>query len=357
MKDPGSVSEAHSHDWTNELRSIQAWIQAHPVLLATLGIFLPSAALFNYSIFGQAPLNLASTDVISSLPTLLAAIALLSICCSVLMVAPVLVLIEGAPRDEKGELVIFPLERKARKRAALQWIALLLMPAAVIAGTIIVSALSDAVSDWMYLPIICLTALLYGICGTFIRSADRGVVFSESTLRTTFAGVAQMLISVFVMQSILSALRDDSPSRILLIVICAMILLALLQVGCVMAIQLTSRYAGPARQAFLAAMGIVTFVCIFPPTGAWLAGAVLGSSATGGNSCARLFLSPDTSFAQLLLEAPTSERHTSDLRVLAKVDGIYLVRKYGAAEGSVYLIPELQVLALTPCTSTRKSGS
>ncbi|PKH73114.1 hypothetical protein CXF96_12915 [Stenotrophomonas sp. Betaine-02u-21] len=196
------------------------------------------------------------------------------------MVAPVLVLIEGAPRDEKGELVIFPLERNARKRSALQWIALLLMPAAVIAGTIIVSALSDAVSDWMYLPIICLTALLYGICGAFIRSADRGVVFSESTLRTTFAGVAQMLISVFVMQSILSALRDDSPSRILLIVICAMILLALLQVGCVMAIQLTSRYAGPARQAFLAAMGIVTFVCIFPPTGAWLAGAVLGSSAT-----------------------------------------------------------------------------
>ena len=91
------------------------------------------------------------------------------------------------------------------------------------------------------------------------------------------------------------------------------------------------------------------------PISGKLAGFALQVTASGGNSCVVMSWTPDAVASTKLLEDPAREQHSQELRVMAEIDGYYLVRPFESSTKEIKFVPRASVAGLEGCPPKRGS--
>lgn len=343
--------------WLLELRAVQQWIETHPILLAGAAILLPSVSIYHYTISERVPLSVASPGLISALPSVLAAIAFLTIGLCALPILPASLMLDGAVREQSGRLRVLPRGSKERRQYALRWMGAFALPGGILALSLFASVSWLPESHWTVpLGIGLASAVFTGIV-TITRRAHGLVATFDSVLFSLLMSLLQMLLAITVMKL---AIRQIDPSAPDIVVFGALmgssLILASVQVLVVVVIEETSQHAGFVTLAFVAALGAIALACIVPTTGAALAGSVIRASAAGNAECVQLRLSIEAKDFSDIVSAPNVSRDTVKLRLLSNTDGMYLVRKAEEPNETVYRIPSDKVVALTPCVTQETSA-
>lgn len=338
--------------WQSELRTIQTWIEDHPILLGGAAILLPSISIYHYATSEGVPLTIASPDIISALPSVLAAIAFLTILLCALPLAPACLMFDGARRRQDGRLRLLSRENGQLRQDFFRWLAAFSLPGVIIAFGVLGNVMWWPDSEWPLFVFIFSGSASFTVIVSRIR---RTPVFSESTLFVFGMSGLQMLIATMVMQLALRLVSSSWNDLLIFgLLLLSMAALSFVQIAAVLVIEQTSQKIGFVMQAFIAALCVITFACILPPTGSALAGRILQGSASGNMHCVQLRLVEGTSdFSDLF--SGTDSRSTVPLRILSNADGVYLVRNNDAPKGTIYRIPTANVSALISCADTVKA--
>lgn len=342
-----TTNQTHdARSWQSELRTIQRWVEEHPVLLTSAAILLPSISIYHYTISEGVPLTIASPDIISALPSVLAAIAYLTVLLCALPIAPASLMFDGVRRGEDGRLRLLSRERGRLRQDLFRWLMAFAFPGMIIALGVLGTTTWWEGSEWPLFVVTVAASLSFTL---IVRLVRHTALFSESTFMIFGMSTLQMLLAIFVMQLALRVFGQNWNSlAIFALLLVSMLALAFLQIFVVLIIEQTSHKLGFVMQAFVAALGLISFACILPPTGAALAGAVLKGSASGGVHCMQLQLTSDTQeFSDLVRVA--GSRQTVPLELLSNADGVYLARKRSSPKETIYRIPTASVSALTRC--------
>jgi len=341
--------------WLKELLVIKFLIEKHPVLAGASALLLPSISIYHYTMSEHVPLSIASPDVVSSLPSVLAAIAFLVVVVAALPLIPVSLMFEGVTRDSDGRLRVLPGEADQRKKEILHWLVAFMFPGICIAAGVCTSALWLTDADW---PIPA-AAILASVNFTWIVLRKRRANTERRTWDTvllTFAiSFLQMLIAIYAMQFALKMVgKSPSNAQAILALAAAVLLLPLVQMFAVRLIEHTSQRYGFVMQAFIGATFLIAAACLIPPSGAFLAGHVIAGSASGYTPCTQLKLSAQAGdFTEI---ADSGGRLSVPLKILSDAGGSYLVRKSDSEDQTVYRIPDTSVIALSPCPSKNRKG-
>lgn len=347
-----SAQTTGAQAWLTEIRIVQAWIEAHPVLLGGSAILVPSISVYHYTAAEHIPLSIASPDIISALPSVLAAIAFLILALAALPLIPVSLMFEGATRDADGRLRVLSRDLAKRKKDALHWLSTFSLPGIIIALGVATNVFWFPDSSWPVTGAAVIACLIFTWLVRQKKSQGLHDLISEGTYITLLISLLQMLIAIYTMQASLRIFgKSPSDFQVFLALTLALVGLPLLQLLVVTLIELTSQRYGFVNQAFLGALCLISAMCIIPTTGAFLAGHVIGGSASGYTKCTQLRLAQDKDFAELLVPGSHS---TIPLRILSNAAGIYLARKSDSVDETVYRIPEASVVALSPCPSEKR---
>lgn len=338
--------------WLKELLVIKFLIEKHPVLASASAILLPSISIYHYTMREHVPLSIASPDVVSSLPSVLAAIAFLVLALAALPLIPVSLLFEGATRDPDGQLRILPREDAQRRKDILHWLLAFMMPGAFIALGVCTSALWLPDADWPIIVAAILASVIFTWTVRWKKSDGIRRHAVEPTLTTFAISFLQMLLAIYVMQGSLKIFgKSPSNAQAILALTVSVFLLPLVQMFAVRLIEHTSQRYGFVMQAFIGALLLIAGMCLIPPTGATLAGHVIAGSASGYTLCTQLRLSSQASEFAALTSAESSL--TIPLKILSNAGGSYLVRKSDSEDQTVYRVPDASVIALSPCPSKK----
>ncbi len=355
QKSAVAPSKMKRSPWLKELMVIKFLLEKHPVLASASALLLPSISIYHYTMREHVPLSIASPDVVSSLPSVLAAIAFLVVAVAALPLIPVSLMFADVTRDSDGQLQVLPRDAAQRKKDILHWLFAFMFPGFCIAAGVCTSTLWLTDVDWP-IPVAAISASLIFTWTVLQKRRDGKRRHSWDTVLTTFAiGFLQMLIAIYAMQCALKIFgKSPSNTQAILALLAAVLLLPLVQMFAVRLIEHTSQRYGFVMQAFIGATCLIAATCLIPPTGAFLAGHVIAGSASGYTPCTQLRLNSQASdFKELAgKESPL----TIPLKILSDAGGSYLVRKSDSEEQTVYRIPDASVIALSPCSSKKPKG-
>ncbi|MDL5366573.1 hypothetical protein QSH18_13280 [Xanthomonas sp. NCPPB 2654] len=342
------VSQQVTYIWLTELRSIQTWIESHPLLLGSYAILVPSISIYHYTRTEQVPLSIASTDIISALPSVFAAIAFLVLALTTLPLIPVLLMFEGAKRDANGRLHVLSNDTSKRIKDAIYWFSAFMIPGAIVALGVCASTLWFPNSRWPVTSAAILASLIFVALVHLIKGNKLKNLISPDTMINIPISFLQMLLAISLMQVSLR-IFGSSPTNTeaVIAIVIAVFALPFLQIFVVLLVELTSQHYGFVMQAFLGSFCLISMLCIAPTTGAFLAGHVLGGSASGYTKCIQLELGDSAvKFKKILSQHSTN---TVPINILSNASEIYLVRDPHSHDQAVYRIPEADVIAHVPC--------
>ncbi|SEK37814.1 hypothetical protein SAMN05428989_0004 [Pseudoxanthomonas sp. GM95] len=341
-------------NWLSEVRTAQGWVEAHPVLLSIMAILLPSISIYHYTTAENLPLSIASPDIISSLPSVLAAIAFLAVTLVVLILTPALLILEGVQRDDKGRLRVMSRDPQQRKQDLRRWFIAYCIPGALIAAAVATRALWLRDAQWLVFAAILFAFVLFTVMVRRIKKKPLGSLVSDGTILTLAFSLIQMLLAISAMQIAIKLVGDAASERLVIAaVLLAMLTLPAIQLVSVIAIEVTSDRYGFVLQAFLGALGVIFALCVVPPTGAYLAGQVIGGSASGHANCVYLkFRESENNYEELV---DKKSKQTVQVKIYANASSSYLIRKVGDKDGAVYRIPQESIVSISPCPNLKKN--
>jgi hypothetical protein len=346
------ISEKNAQLWLNEIRMALAWIEAHPILLGSAAILLPSISIYHYTASKHIPLTIASPDIISSLPSVLAAIAFLVLALAAMPLIPASLMFEGTERDLDGRLRVLSRDASKPIKNGLRWLAAFFLPGFIIALGVTANALWKPEANWPITAAAIMASLGFTAMARYKRGEFLSRMLSDLTMVTLLISLLQMLIAVYAMQASLRPFgKSPTNGEVILAMTRVIVGLPLLQMLAVALVELTSRHYGFVTQAFIGALCLISAACIFPLSGSFLAGHVIGGSASGYTQCTQLKLNSHAKDFQELLVADGAQ--TIPLKILANASGVYLARKAADVDQVVYRIPEADVVGLTPCSSDK----
>lgn len=346
-------NQVEPRSWPSELRYVQTWLESHPVLLGGYAILIPSISIYHYTNAEHVPLSVASPDIISSLPSVLAAIAFLVLALAALPLIPALLMVEGATRDASGRLYILPIDSLQRQKDVFHWFLAFMLPGAIIALGISMSVFFFPKSSLPVTGAAIFATALFTLSVHIKKGKSLKKFISPDTLIHVLVSLLQILLAISAMQACLRFFGQSPTDRETLFALLIAILgVPTLQMLLVMLVELTSHRYGFVMQAFLGAACLISILCVVPTTGAFLAGHVIGGSASGYHKCTQLqLLNSAVKFNRII----SKDGSTSvPVKILSKASGIYLVRDLDIRNQAVYRIPETDVVALVPCRQVNK---
>ncbi len=337
--------------WLEQLKIALNWAEKHPLKLASGAIALPSLSIYYYLQAEHIPLSILSSDVISGLPSLLAIIAAYTLALFALSLTPLTVMFEGAITEKDGSIRVQASARKERMRKSGLWLLALALPGTILATSVVFMAQHDGIDAWL------MPTAIFSSSGLFVLAARRlgrklpkGKHWLESVWFAAASSLVQMLVAITLMKQVLRLISDlDNVYGILAILIASVILFALLQLLAVGLIERASKGGKIAANVFYTSITLIVVFCAFPTTGAWLAGAVVSGSASGGRSCVQLSISGDKSdFSELMQLGKESQDLTKPLNMLASTSSRYYVRPMQEKD-KTFTVPSDRVTQIKKC--------
>lgn len=361
MSEISTQTDKKRHAWQSEASEILAWIEAHPTLLTASAIVLPSISITHYINTYHVPISITSPDILATLPLILATIALITVSLGVLLLLPFSVLFETIERKSDGSLQLLPKPEDGRGKTLLIWFSLLILPGVIFGLGGIALEHWLAVNPTIASLIVVASALL--VAGITYSQIPRNQTrrFSFSTFLIALgSSLCQMFMVLSVMLLVLKSTdAHSSMASVAGKLSIAILILAALQLFMLALVEATSRHAGILKQACMGSALFVVVLCFLPITGARLAGNIISRTAMGGVDCVRFGLTDDawndfgmlrdTSGTPASRSPAEATRHTANVRVLANVDGAYLVQKQEATDKAFYRIPADGITSLAKC--------
>lgn len=342
--------------WLEQLKIALNWAEKHPLKLASAAIALPSLSIYYYLQAEHIPLSILSSDVISGLPSLLSIIALFTVALFTLALTPLTVMFEGAITEKDGSIRVQASARHERKIKSRRWLLALALPGTILAISVVLMAKHDDIDAWVMPTAIFLSTGAFITAARFLgRKRPKGKHWLESVWFAAASSVVQMLVAITLMKGVLQLISDvENIYGILAILIFSMILLAGLQLIAVGLIEWASKDGKIAANVFYASIALIAVFCVFPMTGAWLAGKVVSGSASGGRSCVQLSISGDKSdFSELMPSSKESQELTKPLNMLASTSSRYYVRPMQEKDRT-FTIPGDRVTHVQKCLDDKK---
>lgn len=341
--------------WIAEAKEALGWLEAHPMLLAALAIFLPTVGLYHYVVIGKVPLDIMSGDTISALPQLLAHISLWVILLSAMPILPVLAMFEGSYRDSTGLLRILPSSLKARRKKLIQWLIALSLPGLFLSTALLLTVEMDVPDRFVIVPAIVVSTVTFAYMSLRYRRGSHTKKWGfDAWYHALASGFFQIFLSITAMQLALMKSRDESDGLIFTILVLTAVALAVLQVLIVVIVESTSRNAGFFKQAMVGAVVAVSLLMIIPQSGSALTGVVLQMSASGGEKCLNLTLTPDADgFEKIIDTAAEDGKRTTNLKLLSGLGDVYIARQHEQDGRAVFRIPKDKVTGMQPCSKSR----
>ncbi len=340
-----------------ELRPVLAWIERHPVLIASIAVLLPSAGILYYAVREELPLSLLSSDAVSALPMMLAVTGLRILALAVMFLSPIGLSPNRFSYTPDQGIKLLPDDPSSRRRTLWLWSLALITPGALHFSGIYVASFYTEISDaalWLS-TIGCL--LLFVFFSRWAKPADRKQKWlSMDSYFLLATGLMQLLSINTIMQLMLGLVSRESD-----LVIGACLLFAAVALGIFQSIvirmvdELSGRYGvGVLALSFASIMVIVAM--LFPPTGAFLASQVVNPPSGKSRGCMMLDLrSRDGASHRLLIGDGTA---THPINVVYSTSSVLLVRIKDDDSRTVHRVPMDQVAEFISCpreADTKKS--
>ncbi|WP_159095042.1 hypothetical protein [Stenotrophomonas sp. ZAC14A_NAIMI4_1] len=346
---PTPNSDAAPRLWTQQLAEAFSWAEKHPVKLTAASIALPSVSLSCYLQSEHIPLSVLSSDVISGLPSLLVMICVITLALFAFALMPLMVMFEEAQTASDGSLNVLKLSENMVANIA-KWILRLMLPGAILAISVMLLAAYPGNDKWGIPVAIILAGGVFTVFA-FWPDPDRKIRhWAERTWSSIASNLIQMMLALFVMKGVLErSTHIENAVWIFLLLLLSMGMMALVQVVLLRLIEAGSKDGKIVERAFRASLIIIAVVCIFPPTGGWLAGRVVSNSASGGMNCLRLVVTGDKSdFGSFIDPGDKSQQITKELRMRAATSSRYYVRLKSESNG-IGTIPSDRVSKFVEC--------
>ncbi|OBU64054.1 hypothetical protein A9K58_18120 [Stenotrophomonas maltophilia] len=331
-----------------ELRPVLAWIERHPVLIASIAVLLPSAGIYYYAVREQLPLSLLSTDAVSALPMLLAVTGLRILALSVLFFSPVVLSPNRFSYTPDRGIKLLPEDPASRDRTIFRWSLALIAPGALHFAGIYVASFYDTLSTialWISTPG-CL--LIFVIISRWAKPEDRKQKWlSLDTYFLLVTGFLQLLSINTIMQLALGLVVTKSNLEIGASLLGASVALGFLQSVVIRAVDGLSERYGVGTLAVSFASVVIIVGMLFPPTGAFLTAQVVNPPGEKSKGCMMLTLrSRDSASIKLLVGDGTA---TDQIKVVYSTSSVLLVRMKNDDSGTIYRIPVDQVSEFKQC--------
>lgn len=334
--------------WLEQFVAALKWAEDHPVKFASGAIALPTLSIFYYLHENHLPLSILSSDVISSLPSLLTLISALTLSLFALTLMPIIFIFDGANTEQDGSIRSLISSGNTRLANSFIWLAALMLPGAILAIAVVLMTKYDGNDAWA-IPLSVILAsstfalILYalGKRRPFIK-----YVLESSTLAFC-SNLAQMLLTLTLMKQALRFFPDlKCLCLILLILLATVATIAIVQILLVHAIELGSKKGRIAANAFYVSIALVSAACLFPTTGSHLAGIALSNSASGGWECVHLSISGEPRDYSEIME-PTGIQ-TKPVHIFAATSSRYYIRLEGESDRT-HMISSERVTQIKKC--------
>jgi len=342
-----------------ELRPVLAWIERHPVLVASFAVLLPSAGIYYYAVQQQLPLSLLSSDAVSALPMLLAVTVLRILALSVLFFSPIALSPHRFSYAPGKGIKLLPEGKQERKRMLRRWSLALIVPGALHFSGIYVASHHEKVSD------IALWASVIGCLAVFVilsrwakPSETKHKWVSMDTYFLLAIGFVQLLAINTIMRLTLGLADDESDLLIGLALLSSALFLGLLQSLIILVIDEFSEKYGVGVLGFSIAAMLIICGMLFPLTGGYLTSQVVNPPSRGNSSgCMTLELNSRDGISAKLLAGSSTLTH--EVKQVYSTSAVLLLRKVGDETRSVYRLPAEKVAEFIPCPrkEEQKPGS
>lgn len=340
-----------------ELRPVLAWIERHPVLIASIAVLLPSAGILYYAVREELPLSLLSSDAVSALPMMLAVTGLRVLALAVMFLSPIVLSPNRFSYIPGQGIKLLPDDPASRNRTLWRWSLALITPGVLHFSGIYVASFYTKISDaalW-FSTIGCL--LIFVLFSRWAKPDDRKQKWlSLDSYFLLGMGLMQLLSINTIMRLMLGLVSRESDLVIGMCLLTAAVTLGIFQSIVIRVVdELSGRY-GVGVLALSFASIMVTVAMLFPPTGAFLASQVVNPPSGKSRGCMMLDLrSRDSASRKLLIGDGTA---THPVNVVYSTSSVLLVRLKDDDSRTIHRIPMDQVTEFNPCpreTDTEKS--
>ncbi len=355
---PVPSKDAVSRLWLQQLSHALSWSERHPAKLAAAAIVLPSLSLTYYLQAERIPLSILSSDVISGLPSLLVIISAITVALFALALTPLMVMFEGAVTEGDGSIRVSALSTKQRVRNTKRWLIALILPGAILAAALVLSARYPGHDKWALPLSIALGAAAFVAASFLLGRKEKKRHWFERAWYAAASGYVQMLLALLVIQRMVTWFPDiESFWLMFILLFVSMVAVGAAQLCAVLLIENISKDGMIAARAFYASLAIIVAICVVPVTGGWLAGHVVSSSGSGGMKCFRLAITGDKSdFSKVIDWSDRGQKITKPLRMRAATSSMYYVRLKDEV-GEISTIPTDRVAGFLECPAVNKAAA
>jgi hypothetical protein len=347
------------------------WLRKHVWLGGVMAIFIPATWWYLYVIREGVPGSVASSSMITALPTLMALVIFLEIICIGMLLSPAALLLLPMKKGEESWMSRFVRQQKdgssklAQGSLFLTWTGTLAIPIIFLelviwflAKKVNTSQISDQVSMLVaILSIILLFLLILGVLGSGSIMERFKATTVEILGAVLFGTTMQLLLIGIIMTYAIRVVSlyfnsESFPLWILTSVVIAFCVGLIQLVGAKIVVELRG-LSKPVQSAALFGTTLLFLVSIFPYAGPSLARTVFQSTASGGRSCVILTMAPSakSNFTDLKTKPDDVDSKSKELVILLDIDGMYQVRLKDRAkdDDTVYSIPKDNVIAMSSC--------
>lgn len=317
------------------------------MLIASFAILLPSAGIYYYIAREDLPLSMASSDIVASLPLLLAVTIMRILALAALFIAPIALTPNGYSYLPGRGIRLLPLDESDRKGALRIWSFALIFPGIIHFTCIFIASFLDPLSDFV-IPIgLALSLFTFTYLSRRAKPpARRGKVLSVNTYITLCIGLIQIMAVNTAMQIALRFVVDSSDLLIGITLLASAIALGIFQAALIKVIDELSGKFAIGTLSFSMAAALVVFAMLLPASGAHLTSLVVNPNSQSKN-CMRLELRGDSEPAKEL--SSDQENVTKEVKAVYLTNSTLLVRRTDDETRSVYRIPTEQVTRYLPC--------
>lgn len=361
----------------SEMGMVAAAVRENTTLIAAGIVFLTSASIYNYATTERVAINVMSAELVAAIPLYFSFIVFIVVLLTGALALSSLVVLEGAPRDRHGRILVVPAVpstrgaffkvplKKAATVAAPLWLLTYWLPGLIFIALGCLTAALDGDGD-SYLMMALLSWL-----GTFVAVATLSMRIRRPNRHRAIRTSRSMLIlcslwySAIMSTAIVITLQyctsQGHPAwQTLAWLLVVTGLLAGVQFLAALVIAHTSRHGGTVRQSILGAVGLVTLVCLIPDSSAFVSRIVFSLSSIGPAACVQFALAPGQmegivtpasttgGTSSTSTPAGTEPVWTHPMRVIAPYDDTLQVRRTDDPQ-TVYRVKKADIQAVRFC--------
>lgn len=339
--------------WLNE----RAW-PLSILILVTAGLYL-----YQYIQEEKIPLSITSSAVLTALPAMSAILVWVVTILVAFVLMPIFVLFHRLDDTARRLSDDFhfgpgsPEQRSRHRRLMVRWGASLLS-LGLFCGLLTVIGSQVSASVWWITAAVLGTILaLASYCWIITLGVARPV---SNDFRLACVGAAFVQIMVILNFTIvaigIAGKYIESLWWLLPLMLLVVLALWMIQVLGALFLDRVRSHRQPVALLASAAVIIVIFFGLFPPSGAKLGGFALQFSASGARNCTIMNFMPESKGFDALLDSDTPG-FSRPLRVVAEVDGIYFVRLRTSDSKALQFVPRASLIGLDVCPEKNKTAS